>query len=1405
MNSFDWGFAEPRDRAQTSDDVYINVVRHVVALEDTSERANLSIAARLFWGRDFGDKQTLQSHLDALPDRGALVLIAPPGAGKTVELRQLARRLRAAGKHAAFTEAVGFGAPVGVELDHDEVPALRDMLEAQSGVLIVDAIDELHLHRVGMSSLFRRLRRDVDFTNCAIRLVFSSRNAAWSRSAARELANHLRSVGVENPVHVRFDRLHLETIRTLALAYGETDIDGFMAEFVDQEFDELFELRPPDVKRLVRTRRAHGTLGNWSQAARNHLDAIFVEERPERSAAGFLTLEAARHGLQRVAAATLLSRQQHITLPTSLVDGAHLSSRKLFSDWPASAVSELFESPMFNHKGPNAEAVQLPPTRISHYLAAEWISERAFRGLEPEAIRQMLLVKVPWLPQFQIPSAYKAVAGWVCSGAPGFRRLLADEYPALVLYEGDPSCLSDVEIRQALGSLCKQIASRQWEGWATPATFRQLARATLANDVKDLLALYSYSPSVSMHLLKWVELGRYRSCADLALMCAERSDEALARTLAVRALCSAAPEERQQLLRFTTDQDPYVRHALLVGLAPDLLSGNALVEFVLGNMEHPVSLALDEIGARVTPDVLDKLLGELFQRVSADNVSDETFNAFHVSVAAIIARLRNFSAFQDLHIDLLIALERLQHDHTQANFSEAEERALSEVIDRDPGLRRSLWAARFREVDRSANAYHHVQHPVFGAMKPDDLEWLSSTADERGSNDRGEASQTIDRVWSRLSAADRAATLSKELSPNLRKRLEDRMKWDEELDAKRAAATAKEQAKDAETRDKNRKLISPKLGQIESGTDVAALKWAWGQLEGKGSDDGRFNFERLRRYVGDDHAALFVQGMCRCWRTLDPGLPEPGRVNSIASFGLTAIALDVRLGLELSKLSADEAERAAKLAVHGLNAFPFWFNDLVRAQRAATRRVLTDVLTGEWQNPVEDLDPVLRFGSYSDAEVKAVMREIVLNLLEASSPKHSRSLHFAVDCILTSNLQLGRVTAIARREIFARTEHDANWLRLWAHVEPEPAADWFESSLPSSRPLLLETASLLEQDLNERSGPPVSTALMAPRALGRWCRLLLQSLRVADDVEHEGVYHPDTQDYAQDLRHRCVTRLSANPTVDAHTILVELLNDPVLASERDTLEYALSAQTLAAIEAAPVTWTEEDVLALERGDEKTPRSLAELFQLTQSHLRHVDSLVSNDNFSYRALFSSKTKEREVQLWVASCLRERARGLYSVVRENVEEDDKEVDISAFAAGVGHVPIEIKPLGPYSTRALEKVIVTQLIGKYMLPPDQRCGVLLLVRLVDKTWRHRGQSFSFDDLCQHLRSFAQEIGAKSGKEICIASIDAVSKPAAARLVIHKATTRASPRAKPHRKSRPQTARSPKKARAKKRAARR
>ena len=619
--------------------------------------------------------------------------------------------------------------------------------------------------------------------------------------------------------------------------------------------------------------------------------------------------------------------------------------------------------------------------------------------------------------------------------------------------------------------------------------------------------------------------------------------------------------------------------------------------------------------------------------------------------------------------------------------------------------------------------------------------------------------------YQRLDAAARAATRSrKDLQPELLARFESNEARIREFEAKRAEREETKKREQQEERQANVNALSPQRKLIESGDDLGLLLRAWQQLPHPDTRRARIDLSKLRELVGEELTTAFATGFKACWRKQTVPLPTPGSngVLLVYLMGLTGLTLEIRDGLDLGALSPDEAELAARFALLELNAFPFWFADLLAVQPDRVRKVLSEVLSSEWHARKEH-HGVMRFASYSARDVGRVMGTIVLELAEHGEPGHAAVVRTAGDALLACAGDDPRVAIVARRMVESASAGDFDgrvaWLRVWSHADSHAATDWLHEvrrrSAEEFNLLVSGAAELLEQDFDGHSPLP-PTRLRSPAALEEWVRILHLAVRPEDDLKHDGVYHPGTRDHAQDFRQRCQNGLAADPSLEAYAALRRLGSDKELLQYADLLANAAEAQVLRAVEAAAVSWSEDDVLRVEAGDEKRPGSVADLFLLVRRHLSRVGELVEKDDFSYRAMFTPDTPEKEIQRWTASSLRLVSRGQYSVVRENEVDDDKEVDISVLADGVGRIPVEIKPLGPYSLNALRACISDQLYGRYMQPSEVKYGVLLVVRQVDKKWDIDGKDGGFQDLVAALRAFANDFGNRHSKVIAVETID-------------------------------------------------
>jgi hypothetical protein len=223
------------------------------------------------------------------------------------------------------------------------------------------------------------------------------------------------------------------------------------------------------------------------------------------------------------------------------------------------------------------------------------------------------------------------------------------------------------------------------------------------------------------------------------------------------------------------------------------------------------------------------------------------------------------------------------------------------------------------------------------------------------------------------------------------------------------------------------------------------------------------------------------------------------------------------------------------------------------------------------------------------------------------------------------------------------------------------------------------------------------------------------------------------------------------------------------------------AQLTVAAEHLATPWTEANVTAVERGDERQPQTNEDLFALVRRHLARVSELLENDDFSYAVLFDERTNEKEVQCWVASSLMLVSRGLYTVEREPEVQDDNLMDISVTVPGVGRVPVEIKPLyaSRYSYKKLKAFVSDQLVGRYMRPAMVDCGIFLLVPLKSRSWRVDGRVLTFDQVRVKLEAHAKNLSAKAFKEVAVMCVD-IAGARAKKLGAEKKTVKRTTKAK-------------------------
>lgn len=1339
---------------------YVDIVR---SFEDIGEESPAPLLRRMRrqWSRPLTWEQLLAKDAAA-----HVVLVAPSGSGKTTEMQAQARRLRGEGRHAIFASArsiVDHGFEDRLESEEDANALAAWRRTDDRAVIFLDGVDELVIDRRDFRSLIRRMRQLPASLRQNWQLVLSARTGAWTGESYQLLANQtVGGSGNENIREVKFEPLDEQAVRLLAESEGCRDIQGFMDALEEEELCDEIDLRPMDVAPLVRRWNEARTIGPWSRMLEEYQDAALAEVNSDRDRDRELTLDMGRLAARRVGAATLFMKTPFIAVPMGQASNEVVSGRLLFSDWRWRPLSELFESPLFVHKG--REAVQLPQGPLPPYLAARWLADRWRGGRDARWLRDQVLVRVYGEMSYALPESRQAMVGWLASEVPAFRALLVEDFPEVVLYRGDPDRLGDDEVIGALERVLVNIRHADEPVWVARRTMRRLARPALEPQVVALLSAES-SETARGHLLEWASAGRYSRAVPIATRVAH--DEHAASPIrcdAVELVASCGGEvDRQGLLELVSTADERVRAALISDLVPDVLHGERWVELASrgggDTFKYLFASHISQVGTRDLDDLLERMLPS----VQGAERNAETNGHFDVAMIAAIERATRPGPYEEALPRTLHAVERLAACEMRDPPGE-QEKKLEQTLAENKVLRRLLWEQRIKRDASGSDAGSCVFGARYGHRSPDDIRWLFGKAMQYPEQ-RALLVHAIRFIFAAMPAEQRAELLHHcqdlgELVAELRS------SEVQEQEAAEATARRADEARkrDAEIRRKHAEALWRIRDQIAAGDHEGALAWAW---KPEKDDRGKYSFDlvRLEHLVGPELVPVFVRGYRAFWRKHDVAIPPPGQTQTpvAALAGLAGVGLDCADGLDWTTLTAREATLAATYALYEINGLPVWFPDLLAAQQEVARGVLAQAVGQEWDSTTGGAR-LLGYAPYEPPSVVRVLRGLAVELLQDRRPASAEVLHAAGDAVLLSSEGAEKVAAGAGAAVSELAKSDdprlKEWLRLWAHLDPLAVADWFEEELVSSPGsagrLFVMVAGLLGEDFDEHRSRVAASALFAPSALGRWVRLLMSEVRVEDDLrptKHMRVLRP--RDHARDFRRMCLNRLVGDPTPLARDALIGLTTTGPLAEDKQDAVKLLEAQRRVAAEAAAVPWTEEDVLAVERGDERTPRSMDDLFALVRRHLLDLAAMLESDEFRYTELFTPRTAERELQLWVASSLKHRAGGLYSVVRENVVADDKEVDISAVADGVGQIPIEIKRAA-LSVKDLEEAISGQLIGRYMTQSDRTKGILLLVHHAPKRWKVGEGCKQLPELVEHLRGVAEAVARPAGKSVAVMVLD-------------------------------------------------
>jgi hypothetical protein len=343
--------------------------------------------------------------------RRRVVILAEAGSGKTVEMREQARRRTEAGQFAFYATLEDVGQDC---LDSALGPRDRARLVSWRGTFdesawfFVDSVDEAKLSGIRLEKALRRIADGIAGGERRAHVILSGRLTDWEfrrdlgrlnedlavpkdpvlppplteeqvlTSALRHRRPKPSAVPTENPLVVLMVPLDPDRVRVFAAANGAQNLDAFLAQIAAANLWR-FARRPLDLDWLVEFWRSSGRLGSLAEMLENSLKARLRETNLDRARGDGLDETRALQAIARIGAALVFGRTTTIAIPDSELvlsnEERSLDLTQVLPDWSPEDRARLLTRPVFDPA--TFGRVRLHNDNegvVRGYLAAQWLN-----------------------------------------------------------------------------------------------------------------------------------------------------------------------------------------------------------------------------------------------------------------------------------------------------------------------------------------------------------------------------------------------------------------------------------------------------------------------------------------------------------------------------------------------------------------------------------------------------------------------------------------------------------------------------------------------------------------------------------------------------------------------------------------------------------------------------------------------------------------------------------------------------------------------------------------------------------------------------------------------------------------------------------------------------------------------
>lgn len=957
---------------------------------------------------------------DELGSEFRCVILAEAGAGKTEELRNRAKSLQSEGQVSFFIRIEDIEASFYEAFDIGTKDQFQEWLEStEEAWFFLDSVDESRLESPkAFEKALRCFSKGIRLAAHRAHIILSSRPYAWRPIEDRKVFDRFLPLSVPNDnreqgsnpksalnIYV-MQPLDSIRVRQFSEAREAEDIDQLLIEVERTNLWSLAE-RPFDLDGILSKWLEDRALGGRLELLRHNIDKRLRDDHNcDRSQQRILTLERAKEGARRLAAAVVLTGEAGIHIPDSTTIKSGIDAEAVLADWPPAEVRSLVDLGVFNDLLFNV--VRFRHREVGELLAAEWFNELLKVGSRHEITELFIHEKYG---EEIVTLRLRSILPWLILFDSDMRNRTLDLHPEIALEGGDPSKLPLAERKIILAKIVNRIVSNEDDHSARDnSAIARIASRDLSENTFNLIEQYRDDDEAIFFLGRLVWQGDMKDCVSSMIeIAADPLRGIYARIASARAVMSCGNEEQKiDLWQRVNEDESEIPYRLLPefidNVEPSIFSGDSIIKSIdklpgfdryeysgVNSSIHDYIEKIDFVDDQnLAVHILKGLHGFLdkspyIERGECHVSEDYAWLINHaIHLLEKLIEIRHEAVLGKIAISILLMVPALKF--WRSDDLREQNNKLEELVPQWPELNDILY---WKSIEQAKN-YHLLkkESPLVDDWSVSWLDhfWMFDKVSllrlfkllhsKTCSGDRLIVLSTVFRVYIKSDRDDDILSsikneiindivltdkLEQLLNPVISEALKQR-----EID--HAEHKQKCDAKDAKRKeDKSNWILGLKENpnrlfdntHIEVGECTNDLIWLLEEISGKNLSTNRSegaDWEALTPEFGHDVAVAYRESLIKLWRQYKPTLQSEGviRDNSIPWSLILSLS-----GLEIESVEGEnfpfslneiDVKHMLRYLTWDMNGFPSWFEKVYKAFPLLAQEAVKKELIWELEN-----------------------------------------------------------------------------------------------------------------------------------------------------------------------------------------------------------------------------------------------------------------------------------------------------------------------------------------------------------------------------------------------------------------------------------------------------------------------